>query len=975
VITGAVGLLGVAPAANAELRVSPNQRVTNDPSSFRGKDMPSLAVNPNNPQHIVATNSDYLDEACEASASFDGGATWSEAAQLTPPAQAVGNPFMASCRVSNHAGESMFQGVVFGSGNNVYATSITPKAAGTAEEGASALIYKSTNGGVTFTPGIVSLPGGTGGSVATGPYYELPSVVVDPAAGTGGADIVYSVARDASGSGNAPCAVSRCDAVRVARSLDGGATFGAPVQASPTGTPTIDAAHPALGANGSLNITWRTIGSTGEIQFVRSTDQGQTWSKPVNVTTVTNIARAFNSHVTPQASSASSFPRIAANRTNGNLYIVYNQGGSGPTAPAGGYQGADHFIPPDSAVWFQRSVDNGVSWSTPKRISENAAVHPGTQIHQTRHPDVKVSSGGRVDIAWEDRRHWYQGPGERTCVHTHIACDDARLGDTYYSFSSNDGAAFSANRRLSDFSHNNDVGYDYRFATYWAFGPSVAPMGASQLMVGWMDSREGSFDSDNQDVYLAKADHAASGAAPQTNVAETDPIALSVALSKFGYKGGGEGLMLSNFATRNGTRVVIVNKDDAPGAIAASVLARANLSPVLLSDAGGLSASAKAEVARLNPAGAFIVGDASSLSAQVATDLAAAGIDAAQVTRVAGTNNAGTAAAIAAAMDKRSAAEKTAGVPAFDAAVIANPAGPDAAAATALAAARRLPILYVSTNAVPADTSAALSSLNINKTLVIGGADQVSSDVRFGLPNSDRLGEGDQYGTSKAVAKEAVERGLPTNQVYVANGARPMDAALLGAVVGRATGIMVLARGPANSTAAATAAGAGLTGIDRLNVVNGAFVPPVVTPPPPPAPPAATPPPPPTVVPGPPPPPTVVPVVPPRKGGKLSATITPRSDTRSPYVFRTRGKLTLPSGITRANGCSGRVSVQVKRGNTTISTRRVSLSRTCTYSSKVTFTSRKRFASFKRLKFTARFLGNRRVSPVSATPRFAQVRR
>ncbi|HWI09333.1 MAG TPA: sialidase family protein, partial [Solirubrobacteraceae bacterium] len=562
VIAGAVALTGAAPAAQAELRVTKNYRISSDSSPFRGSDQPALAVNPNNPQHIVATNVNFLEEHCEATASFDGGATWSPAFDLKPPNDNPLAPFLPSCRVSNHSGESMYHAVAFGSGQTVYATSITPRAPNGVEQGATALVYKSTNGGVTWSEGVVALPGGTGNTAATGPYYELPSVLVDAGAGPGGQDIVYSIARDFSGSGNSgpPC-TTNCDPVRVARSLDGGQTFGTPVQASTPGVDVVDAASPVLGPDGSIGITWRTRGAAAQIEFVRSTDQGQSWSAPVVVTNVTNIARAGNSHVTPAPSSASSFPRMAVDANNGNLYIVYNQGPPGPTPPAGGYQGADHFIPPDSHVYFQRSLDDGATWSTPKLVNDNT-IHPGTRIVQTRHPHVGVAPNGRVDIVWEDRRHWYMAPQPRTwCVHTHIACDDARLGDAYYAYSTNAGASFTE-RRLSDHSHNNDVGYDYRFATYWAFGPVSVALGANNLLVGWMDSREGNFDNDNQDIYLAKVDHDAGGPDPQENIGHEGPVARSVTLSKRAYPGGGESVLTSTFATRAATSVVIVNQDD-----------------------------------------------------------------------------------------------------------------------------------------------------------------------------------------------------------------------------------------------------------------------------------------------------------------------------------------------------------------------------------------------------------------------------
>jgi hypothetical protein len=103
--------------------------------------------------------------------------------------------------------------------------------------------------------------------------------------------------------------------------------------------------------------------------------------------------------------------------------------------------------------------------------------------------------------------------------------------------------------------------------------------------------------------------------------------------------------------------------------------------------------------------------------------------------------------------------------------------------------------------------------------------------------------------------------------------------------------------------------------------------------------------------------------------------VSPSRDTTAPFAFRTSGRLTLPSGITRAQGCNGRVSVQVKRGTRTISTRRVNLTSTCTYSSRVSFANRSRFGSATRLKFTARFLGNALVLPDSASSRFARIRR
>ena len=134
--------------------------------------------------------------------------------------------------------------------------------------------------------------------------------------------------------------------------------------------------------------------------------------------------------------------------------------------------------------------------------------------------------------------------------------------------------------------------------------------------------------------------------------------------------------------------------------------------------------------------------------------------------------------------------------------------------------------------------------------------------------------------------------------------------------------------------------------------------------------------------PPPPPPPIGLPATPPpapgavaRRRGRLSARVSPARELRAPFVFRVSGRLTLPAGMPAATGCRGRVSVQVKRGTATISTRRTSLTRTCTYRVRVSFASRARFRSATRLKFTARFAGNASVLPATAASRFARIRR
>jgi Ca2+-binding RTX toxin-like protein len=84
---------------------------------------------------------------------------------------------------------------------------------------------------------------------------------------------------------------------------------------------------------------------------------------------------------------------------------------------------------------------------------------------------------------------------------------------------------------------------------------------------------------------------------------------------------------------------------------------------------------------------------------------------------------------------------------------------------------------------------------------------------------------------------------------------------------------------------------------------------------------------------------------------------TPKSDTSAPFTFRTKGKVNLPAGVTKARGCNGTVLVTFKAGAKTISARRAKVSSSCAFSSKVTFTIPSRLHPSS-LKVHATFRGN-----------------
>ncbi|MFN2522418.1 MAG: cell wall-binding repeat-containing protein, partial [Mycobacteriales bacterium] len=438
-----------------------------------------------------------------------------------------------------------------------------------------------------------------------------------------------------------------------------------------------------------------------------------------------------------------------------------------------------------------------------------------------RHPNISVAPDGRVDVVWHDRRH---GVGSPKDVHT--GNGEARLGDTYYSFSTDGGNSFAPNRRVTDRSINVDLGLDYKCCTYWTYGPVSVPIGKDHVLVAWPDTREGNVDSESQQIYLGDVTLAPAGAASVAQPSLRDGV--TVAVSRLGYPAGAEAVLANGgFANVPKTQVVVVDPADTGLALVASVLARAGLGTVLTTGPTGLSAPVLAEVRRLGPVGAVLLGSGRAVPESVRQQLVAAGVPSGAISRIEGGSSPETAAKAASSLDRRSQQDKV-NVPvvhpaarAFDAAVIVNPAAPESAAAAALAATFRFPVLLVDRDTVPDATARALKDLAIPATYVIGGPQAVSAAVVNKLPSPTRLGGVGAADTSESTLKEALRLGAPSNVVYAANAARPLDGSLLGAAVARSGGLLLLTPGSDPVQARAQLGRLGLLSrLDHLVVVG-----------------------------------------------------------------------------------------------------------------------------------------------------------
>jgi putative cell wall-binding protein len=210
----------------------------------------------------------------------------------------------------------------------------------------------------------------------------------------------------------------------------------------------------------------------------------------------------------------------------------------------------------------------------------------------------------------------------------------------------------------------------------------------------------------------------------------------------------------------DGARAVVVASGEADhlvDSMVAAPLARAKGAPVLLTARSSLPAPTAAELDRLAPAEAWIVGGPAAVGEEVAGAIAARGIT---VRRVAGPDAPATAAAVA---------RELGGTPG-GALLVAREPGHlvDGLAASGTAAGLGRPVLLVERDRLPESTDAALATVGPDRWVV--GGSVVVSDAVVGRAGARRVAGEDRWATAAAVAAAATGAGLDPPTVVLASG-------------------------------------------------------------------------------------------------------------------------------------------------------------------------------------------------------------
>ena len=317
---------------------------------------------------------------------------------------------------------------------------------------------KSTDGGETFsTPENISNNPGTS---------ALPAIAVN-------GNNVYIVWNDAT-FGNFDIFSSK--------STDGGETFSTPENISNNPG---NSALPAIAVNGNnVYVIW--IDDTDgfdEIFFSKSTDGGETFSTPENISNIPGI---------------SAFPAIAVN--GNNVYVVWSDD-------------TDGF----DEIFFSKSTDGGETFSTPEIISNNDignndsfSYQPsisvyGNNVYVVWHDDpqgernifiVKSTDGGQTFSTPENLSEKFDFSTKSAIaiegdnVYVVWIVDIPDNNDVFFSKSTDGGETFSTPENISDNPGFSNVPISVGSSTY---EPSIIVIG-NNVYVSWTDGTPGNWE-------------------------------------------------------------------------------------------------------------------------------------------------------------------------------------------------------------------------------------------------------------------------------------------------------------------------------------------------------------------------------------------------------------------------------------------------------------------------------------------------
>jgi hypothetical protein len=365
--------------------VDPNRNVAATdvpgPDEYQGEIQ--VAVNPNNPNQLVAASNtwDWLLPCGSTVAIFnsgDGGVTWNYT--CAPPSTSYsGFPVCDETQFLFEFGAD--PAVAWDDQNRAYVNYMLICSDGLFYAVYAMAVTRSTDGGATWNSQGVVVNSWNDSDLEDKNFYAIDNTPTSPYYGR------HYTCWD------------RNNNEKLAYSTNGGASWTeVDLPASPVGG--IDlACEMAVEDNGTVHVIFDSLTCTGPTRtdeamvYTKSTNGGVTWSSPVVVRDF-NLAGFSNLNCPdPQDDRCiNPFGAIGVDNSggacDGTLYASFTDFSSGQNVN-------------DSDVWVSRSTNGGATWSSPVKVNNDglagrAQFHPFLQVDQ---------SNGGVVVAWHDARN------------------------------------------------------------------------------------------------------------------------------------------------------------------------------------------------------------------------------------------------------------------------------------------------------------------------------------------------------------------------------------------------------------------------------------------------------------------------------------------------------------------------------------------------------------------------------------------
>ncbi len=366
---------------------------------------PYIAVNPIDSDNMIAAWhqdrwSNGAAQGLGAAYTFDGGATW---AFVNIPFTRCSGALPGSAGDFERASDPW---ISFGPDGTAHYMALVANDSNNQNGMATA---RSIDGGVTWSEPVIIKASPAQDPVGVSLFHDKNSITADPF----DPDKVY-----------ATWTLFRwgVTSLLVARSTDGGQTWGPPIPIATLGS--VDRSEVAFFRQGAqivvlpdgtlVNAFYRILFDqkylvvSFEQALFRSFDQGKHWERMDVAVAMFNPAGAFDPELGIPVRDASQIPDIAVNPSTGELYITWQQRNS---------QGLVEAV-------VSRSVDGGFTWSYPVRVSQEP------ETVQSFLPAVSVNADGLVAVLFYDFRNDILGDDPlSTDVHLALFNSDLTFND------------------------------------------------------------------------------------------------------------------------------------------------------------------------------------------------------------------------------------------------------------------------------------------------------------------------------------------------------------------------------------------------------------------------------------------------------------------------------------------------------------------------------------------------------------------